>query len=127
MALPAFTIHQTVAIASKRVFKNTVNPRVKAWGPTLSGLAVSQTRPSLQRYLTERDLFTPQVVPFLPFLFDKPVEHAVDYVFEKIEHRLTQSHAAVQAVSNASRKLDNVVDAASQQVGNVVDAVKREL
>jgi hypothetical protein len=43
MALPAFTIHQTVAIASKRVFKNTLNPRVKAWGPTLSGLAVSVT------------------------------------------------------------------------------------
>lgn len=29
-----------------------------------------------------------QVVPFLPFLFDKPVEQAVDYVFEKIEDRI---------------------------------------
>lgn len=92
MALPAFTIHQTVAIASKRVFRNTLNPRIKAWGPTLSGLAV---------------------VPFLPYLFDKPVEHAVDYVFEKIEHRLTENHAAV---SKASKKVDDVVQAVKDEL-----------
>jgi hypothetical protein len=54
-----------------------------------------------------------KVVPFLPYLFDKPVEHAVDYVFEKIEHRLTENHAAVSK--------------ASQKVENAVESVKREL
>jgi len=112
MALPAFTIHQTVAIASKRVFKNTVNPRAKAWGPTLSGLAVSLVEAVIRdRNLPPLSLI--QVVPFLPYLFDKPVEHAVDYVFEKIEHRLTENHAAV---ANASQKVDNVVEAVKKEL-----------
>jgi len=41
------------------------------------------------------------------------VEHAVDYVFEKIEHRLTESHAAV---ANASQKVDNVVEAVKKEL-----------
>lgn len=31
-----------------------------------------------------------QIVPFLPFLFDKPVEHVVDWTFEKIESGLAK-------------------------------------
>ncbi|KAF9818357.1 hypothetical protein IEO21_02872 [Rhodonia placenta] len=63
MALPAFTIHTAVKQA-KKAFVNVKNPRVKTWGPTVSGLAI---------------------VPVLPYLFDKPVEHATDAAFEWIE------------------------------------------
>lgn len=64
-ALPAFTIH-TVVKQSARLFKNSLNPRVKAWGPTFSGLAV---------------------VPILPYLFDSPVEYVTDTAFEQLEER----------------------------------------
>ena len=59
-ALPALTIH-TVVKQSARLFKNSLNPRTKAWGPTVTGLAV---------------------VPVLPYLFDAPVEHATERLFE---------------------------------------------
>ncbi|TCD71368.1 hypothetical protein EIP91_011139 [Steccherinum ochraceum] len=68
MALPAFTIHTAVKQA-KKAFVNAKNPRVKSWGPTLTGLAI---------------------VPVLPFLFDKPVEHVTDFAFEWIEKKLMQ-------------------------------------
>lgn len=42
--------------------KNVKNLRVRTWGPIGLGLAA---------------------VPALPFLFDKPVEEAVEYVFHK--------------------------------------------
>ncbi|KAJ9104474.1 hypothetical protein QFC21_001970 [Naganishia friedmannii] len=86
MALPAFTIHTAVRQATK-AFRNASSPRVKAWGPTVTGLAI---------------------VPFLPYLFDHPVETAVDYFFEKVEQRLVANHggaAAVQAVSDEKRDL----------------------
>ena len=63
-ALPAFTIHTAVKQA-KKAFVNTKNNRMKAWGPTVTGLAI---------------------VPVLPYLFDKPVEHATDLAFEWVEH-----------------------------------------
>ncbi|ORY87604.1 mitochondrial 18 KDa protein-domain-containing protein [Protomyces lactucae-debilis] len=66
MALPAFTIHSTVKYSAK-LFKNVQNPKVNGWGPTVMGLAV---------------------VPALPYLFDHPVEYAVDTVFDKIEAAL---------------------------------------
>ncbi|OSX60324.1 hypothetical protein POSPLADRAFT_1040555 [Postia placenta MAD-698-R-SB12] len=66
MALPAFTIHTAVRQA-KKAFVNVKNPRVKTWGPTVSGLAI---------------------VPVLPYLFDKPVEHATDAAFEWIERQV---------------------------------------
>lgn len=65
-ALPAFTIHTAVKQA-KKAFVNVQNPRVKTWGPTVTGLAI---------------------VPVLPYLFDKPVEHVTDFAFEWIEHQL---------------------------------------
>ncbi|KAK7208629.1 mitochondrial 18 KDa protein-domain-containing protein [Myxozyma melibiosi] len=61
MGLPAFTIHSTVRYSSAAM-KNVKNPKIRTWGPVGLGLAV---------------------VPLLPYLFDEPVEHAVDYVFEK--------------------------------------------
>lgn len=49
----------------------------------------------------------------MPYLFDKPVEHAVDYVFEKIEHRLVENHAAVV---KANKKVDDVVQAVKDEL-----------
>ncbi|KAF8441876.1 mitochondrial 18 KDa protein-domain-containing protein [Terfezia claveryi] len=56
MALPAFTIHSIVRY-SGRAMKNVKNPRLRTLGPVGLGLAV---------------------VPALPYLFDKPVEKAVE-------------------------------------------------
>jgi fission process protein 1 len=69
-ALPAFTIHTAVKQA-KKAFVNVQNPRLKAWGPTMTGLAI---------------------VPVLPYLFDHPVEHAMDSVFDWIREKLIQQH-----------------------------------
>ncbi len=61
MALPAFTIHSTVRY-SGAALKNVKNPTIRIWGPVGLGLAV---------------------VPLLPYLFDKPVEEGIDYLFEQ--------------------------------------------
>jgi fission process protein 1 len=61
MGLPAFTIHSVVRY-SGRAMKDVKNARVRTWAPIGLGLAV---------------------VPFLPSLFDKPVENAVEWVFHK--------------------------------------------
>ena len=65
-ALPAFTIHTVVAQARK-AFVNTPNPRIRSWGPTITGLAF---------------------VPILPYIFDRPVEHVTDQVFDWIKRKL---------------------------------------
>ncbi|KAL0057636.1 hypothetical protein AAF712_015715 [Marasmius tenuissimus] len=69
MALPALTIHTAVKQA-KKVFVNVKNPRVKVWGPTMTGLAI---------------------VPALPYIFDHPVEHVTDRVFGWIRERLANT------------------------------------
>jgi fission process protein 1 len=51
MALPAFTIHTAVKMATKRL-ANSPNPALKRWAPTAVGLGI---------------------VPALPYLFDEPV------------------------------------------------------
>ncbi|KAI9507707.1 mitochondrial 18 KDa protein-domain-containing protein [Russula earlei] len=69
MALPAFTIHTAVKQA-KKAFDKSTSLRVRAWGPTVTGLAI---------------------VPALPYLFDHPVEVASDRAFEWVEHQLAKS------------------------------------
>jgi len=59
MGLPAFTIHSIVRYSGKAL-KNAKNMRIRTYGPIGLGLAA---------------------VPALPFLFDKPVEEAVEWVF----------------------------------------------
>ncbi|EPS30746.1 hypothetical protein POX_b02251 [Penicillium oxalicum] len=59
MGLPAFTIHSVVRYSGRAV-KNAKNPLFRTWFPIGLGLAV---------------------VPFLPYLFDHPVEEAVDWAF----------------------------------------------
>ncbi|KAG1136965.1 hypothetical protein G6F37_011368 [Rhizopus arrhizus] len=71
MAFPMLTIHSVVKYSAIG-FKNVKNVKVKAWGPTMLGLGV---------------------IPFLPFLFDEPIEHLVDKVFKPIEEKL--AHGAV--------------------------------
>lgn len=61
MGLPAFTIHSVVRYTSQAV-KGVKNKAIRTWSPIGLGLAV---------------------VPFLPTLFDKPVENAVEWVFHK--------------------------------------------
>ena len=61
MGLPAFTIHSIVRY-SGRALKDVKNVRLRSYGPIGLGLAA---------------------VPFLPFLFDKPVEQAVEWTFHK--------------------------------------------
>jgi mitochondrial fission process protein 1 len=61
MGLPAFTIHSIVRY-SGQAMKNVKNARIRTWGPIGLGLAA---------------------VPALPFLFDKPVEEATEWVFHK--------------------------------------------
>ncbi|KAI1804960.1 mitochondrial 18 KDa protein-domain-containing protein [Daldinia bambusicola] len=61
MGLPAFTIHSVVRY-SGRAMKDVKNKTLRVWGPIGLGLAV---------------------VPFLPTLFDKPVENAVEWMFHK--------------------------------------------
>ncbi|KAF3767641.1 hypothetical protein M406DRAFT_97960 [Cryphonectria parasitica EP155] len=61
MGLPAFTIHSVVRY-SGRALKDAKNKTIRTWGPIGLGLAV---------------------VPFLPTLFDEPVESATEWIFHK--------------------------------------------
>jgi fission process protein 1 len=61
MGLPAFTIHSVVRY-SGRALKDVKNKLIRTWGPIGLGLAV---------------------VPFLPAMFDEPVENAVEWAFHK--------------------------------------------
>lgn len=61
MGLPAFTIHSVVRY-SGRALKDVKNKTIRTWGPIGLGLAV---------------------VPFLPTLFDEPVESATEWIFHK--------------------------------------------
>eukprot|EP01089_Gocevia_fonbrunei_P016896 TRINITY_DN5348_c0_g1_i1.p1 TRINITY_DN5348_c0_g1~~TRINITY_DN5348_c0_g1_i1.p1 ORF type:complete len:212 (-),score=31.00 TRINITY_DN5348_c0_g1_i1:29-664(-) len=60
MMLPAILIHTQVNLFSK-VFKKV--GRFQRWGPTIMGLSL---------------------VPALPYIFDHPVEHAVEWAFDKV-------------------------------------------
>ncbi|EER35843.1 conserved hypothetical protein [Candida tropicalis MYA-3404] len=61
MGLPAFTIHSAVRYSSY-IFKNSKIPAFKTYGPVAIGLGI---------------------VPVLPYIFDEPVEHAVDWIFDE--------------------------------------------
>ncbi|RAL13689.1 mitochondrial fission process 1 family protein [Aspergillus homomorphus CBS 101889] len=61
MGLPAFTIHSVVKY-SGRAFKNSKSAFMRTWSPIGLGLAI---------------------VPFLPYLFDEPVEEAVEWAFSR--------------------------------------------
>ncbi|UNI13333.1 hypothetical protein JDV02_000088 [Purpureocillium takamizusanense] len=77
MGLPAFTIHSVVRY-SGRAMKNVKNVTLRTWAPIGLGLAI---------------------VPFLPAMFDEPVEHAVEWTF----HRGFEAFGGKQAVGDAPR------------------------
>ncbi|KAH9179922.1 mitochondrial 18 KDa protein-domain-containing protein [Lactarius sanguifluus] len=77
MALPAFTIHTAVKQA-KKAFDKSTNLRLRAWGPTVTGLAI---------------------VPALPYIFDRPVEAATDRAFEWVEHLFVKSEKEAGSVN----------------------------
>lgn len=66
MGLPAFTIHSAVRYSSI-LFKNSSSKALRSYGPVAIGLGI---------------------VPLLPYIFDEPVEHAVDFVFDKAAQSL---------------------------------------
>lgn len=82
MALPAFTIHSIVRYSAP-VFAKAKSARIRASGPTVAGL-----------------LF----VPALPFLFDEPVEHVVDFAFDWIQQRLLGGEQAAHKVLEAAKE-----------------------
>eukprot|EP00744_Colponema_vietnamica_P008617 GILI01012285.1.p1 GENE.GILI01012285.1~~GILI01012285.1.p1 ORF type:complete len:240 (-),score=41.77 GILI01012285.1:116-835(-) len=63
MIFPAITIHETVRWSKKFILSRPGLKRYAVWGPTLCGLGV---------------------VPFLPFMFDEPVEYVVENAFKQI-------------------------------------------
>ncbi|KAM0432873.1 hypothetical protein ACHAPT_004575 [Fusarium lateritium] len=75
MGLPAFTIHSVVRY-SGRAMKDMKNKLIRTWGPIGLGLAI---------------------VPFLPAMFDEPVENAVEWTF----HRGFEMYGGKGAVGNA--------------------------
>ncbi|KAL8912423.1 MAG: hypothetical protein Q9171_002609 [Xanthocarpia ochracea] len=66
MGLPAFTIHSIVRY-SGRALKDVKNTRIRSYGPIGLGLAA---------------------VPLLPYMFDRPVETAVEWTFHKAFERI---------------------------------------
>ncbi|KAL2267279.1 hypothetical protein VTJ83DRAFT_4556 [Remersonia thermophila] len=75
MGLPAFTIHSIVK-HSGRAMKGVKNAALRTWGPIGLGLSV---------------------VPFLPRIFDRPVENAVEWAF----HKGFEAYGGHEAVGDA--------------------------
>ncbi|KAL2890338.1 Mitochondrial fission process protein 1 [Ceratocystis lukuohia] len=85
MGLPAFTIHSVVRY-SGQAMKNVKNKTIRTWGPIGLGLSV---------------------VPFLPVLFDEPVENAVEWAFHKAFLGVGGSSAVEGAPATGREKLLN--------------------
>jgi fission process protein 1 len=83
MGLPAFTIHSIVRYSS-RALKDAKNAKIRPYGPIGLGLAA---------------------VPALPFLFDKPVEEAVEWIFHK-GFETFGGHAAVGESPSTGREAE---------------------
>lgn len=66
MAFPAFTIHSAVRYSSI-LFKNVKFKPIKTYGPVAIGLGI---------------------VPVLPYIFDEPVEKAVEWGFDEVQELL---------------------------------------
>jgi len=86
MALPAFTIHSAVKYSAK-VFAKAKNTRVKVWGPVATGLSI---------------------VPFLPSIFDHPVEVAVEKAFDYVEEKweFKKSPSVLHSTIDANKKIE---------------------
>lgn len=63
MIFPMITIHETVKYTKKFFLSRPSLHKFAVWGPTACGLGV---------------------VPFLPFMYDEPVEYAVEAMFKRV-------------------------------------------
>ena len=80
MALPAFTIHSVVKY-SGRMLKDSKRVFFRTWAPV--GVCPLTVLPfSLECKLIEQQLGL-SIVPLLPYIFDEPLDHAVDWSFRK--------------------------------------------
>ena len=77
MGLPAFTIHSLVKYSGKYIFSKSPNRTIRVWAPAMLGLGV---------------------VPALPFLYDHPVEHAVDKLWEKVDEIVPDKYSTKNAI-----------------------------
>lgn len=74
MLLPSLTIHSIVKYTALFIKKQGIqNIRVRQWLPSALGLGT---------------------IPFLPFLFDEPVEHLTDSTFDRLERKLYPDEAS---------------------------------
>ncbi len=85
MGLPAFTIHSIVKY-SGRALRNSKSVAIRTYAPIGLGLAA---------------------VPALPFMFDEPVEKAVEWIFHTAFKQFGGDHAVGAApVTGRERELD---------------------
>lgn len=98
MGLPAFTIHSIVKYSGKAL-KNASNTALRTWGPIGLGLAA---------------------VPALPYMFDEPVEHAVEWTFYNA-FRAIGGEAAVGTRPSTGRE-----DVLQKEVKASVNAEKKQ-
>jgi mitochondrial fission process protein 1 len=75
MGLPAFTIHSIVRYSGK-AFKNAANATIRTWAP----IGVSGSLPVEWAPVDAHQLGL-AAVPALPYMFDEPVENAVEWGF----------------------------------------------
>ncbi|KAK4544059.1 hypothetical protein LTR36_004557 [Oleoguttula mirabilis] len=101
MGLPAFTIHSIVRYSSKAM-KQVKNQRIRTWGPIGLGLAA---------------------VPALPFIFDKPVEVATEWVF----HKAFETIGGPEAVGHRSVEGTIASGTGKRKEGVVKEGAEKEL
>ena len=97
MGLPAFTIHSIVKYSGKAL-KDAKNKNIRTYGPIgVCLLLAIQFLDASDRSLEQLGL---AAVPFLPFLFDKPVEEAIEWTF----HKAFETIGGPDAVSHRPEK-----------------------
>ncbi|TID23628.1 Leucine aminopeptidase 1 [Venturia nashicola] len=101
MGLPAFTIHSIVRY-SGRYLKDAKNLTLRTYGPIGLGLAA---------------------VPALPYLFDEPVEHAVDWTF----HTAFKAIGGPNAVREKPATPTELIHEAKQKAVEVKDKIEKDL
>lgn len=70
MGLPAFTIHTIVRYMGQYVQKSGMKGRTATLLPVVTGLAI---------------------VPALPYIFDEPVEKALDTIFDEVSNKIKEA------------------------------------
>ncbi|OJD12756.1 hypothetical protein AJ78_06695 [Emergomyces pasteurianus Ep9510] len=87
MGLPALTIHSVVKY-SGRALRGAKNTMIRTWLPIGLGLAV---------------------VPFLPYVFDKPVEHGMQWAFHNAFRVIEGDQAVAQPIEDNNSQTSSVI------------------